>query len=284
MKTHAVLFYFLFPALLASCIEHPVEYKIVATISKVYKTNILGIAGQASEEPYVEIIYSVANGTDKNVTKHIMVAPPYIFENENVNIVCDSAVDMQDDRILTHYLILKHDYEEGGAEYFRIINHSTDKPIEFFIAGCQDIKTIPGTVDEVEILPSIYYRKAPVYYLLFPDKKYRRNLKNGADIFYFEANRCGDIELTSAWSVDEVMELYRAEYRLSTDTILHVDLWGGLNSGRMAKPAEHSKPRLENRTFYGVIPPKSQFKGDEKFWLLATPWIFQDEYIVRERF
>jgi hypothetical protein len=284
MKTYTVLFHFLFPALLASCIEHPIEYKIVATKSKVYKTNLLGIAGQTSAEPYVEIIYSVADGTENNVTENILVSPPYIFESKNVNIVYDSAVDMQNGRTLTYYAILKHDYEEGGAEYFRIINHSTDKPIEFFIAGTQDVVTYTNEpIMGAEILPSVYYKKAPIYYLLFPDKKYPKNLINGGEVFYFEGNRCGDIELISAWSVEDVVKLYKAEYNHSPDTLLYVDIPASNDGGRMTNPSKYNNDRFRDKIFYGAIPPQGQLKGDEKIWLLATPWIF-DDMIASKRF
>jgi hypothetical protein len=33
---------------------------------------------------------------------------------------------------------------------------------------------------------------------------------------------------------------------------------------------------LTDKIFYGRIPQKEQLKGDEKIWLLATPWIFDD--------
>jgi hypothetical protein len=51
----------------------------------------------------------------------------------------------------------------------------------------------------------------------------------------------------------------------------------------MSNPPKYHNDRLKNRTFYGVIPPKGHLKGDENIWLLATPWIF-DENIEYERF
>ncbi|GHT52454.1 hypothetical protein AGMMS49982_12730 [Bacteroidia bacterium] len=280
-KIYQILLFGVLLTHIISCCEEPVDVMSVAAKSKGYKTNIVGIAGQASTEPYIEIIYSVANGTEGNITKSVMVSPPYIFENNSVNIVYDSLTYVMGNRFLYYQLMLKHDYGEGGAEYFRIINHSVDKPIEFFFAGTQDVVTEPsgGIMELVVFLPGVYYKKAPIYYLLFPEKKYKHNLSWGSDmkdIFYFEGNRCGDIELTSAWSVEDVMKLYRAEYRHSPDTILYVDTRAALDGSRMTEPPKYSDHRLKDKIFYGIIRPGEELKGNPSIGLLATPWIFDD--------
>jgi hypothetical protein len=65
-----------------------------------------------------------------------------------------------------------------------------------------------------DVMPTIYYKHAPVYYLLFPERKYMQNLQGNSfdcsETFYFEGNRCGDLKLDQAWSVEEVMALYRS--------------------------------------------------------------------------
>lgn len=259
-----------------SCPSYWVKDETVATCTKLYRTNIVGIAGEPSETPYVEIIYSADDGQGKNITQSMMVSPPYVFENKKVNITYDSIIDSDNEGVYGYSLVLKHSYAEGGAEYFRIVNHSPDKPVEFFLAGAQDVKMQDNDPSFVEVIPNVYYRNAPILYLLYPDRKYHKNLVNGNATFFFEGNRCGDIELASAWSVADVVKLYRAEYRLSPDTVLHVDLWGTPNAGRMRNPDISSKPRLENRTFYGKILPGEQFQGNANFWLPATPWMFRD--------
>lgn len=274
-----VLYYLmiLLTATVASCCFYPLEDILIDTKTKNYRTNIVGITGETSVEPYIEIQYSEADAMRGNVTKSIMVSPPYIFENKNVNIVYDSII-WRAKYDMSYHIVLKHDYEEGGAEYFRIINHSTDKPIEFFIAGTQDVVLNgDGSTNEAVIFPSVYYRKAPVYYLLFPDKKYHKDLVLRGELFRFTGNYCGDIELTAAWTVNDVMQLYRAEQRQSVDTVLYVDSQAAYDGGRMSNPPKYNKTRLKNRTFYGLIPPKGQLKSDEKIWLLATPWIFDEE-------
>jgi hypothetical protein len=269
-------------AVATSCPGTRWDVSLSAQKTKLYKTNLVGITGVPSSEPYVEIIYSIDDGQGKNKTESLLVSPPYVFQNSKVNITYDSVVYARKERDEYYQLTLKRNYGEGGADYFRIVNHSTDKTVEFFLAGAQDVKETDSKnengVAEAKILPSVYYRNAPIYYLLYPDKKYHRNLTTHEVVFYFEGNRCGDLELTSAWSVDDVMQLYRAEYRRSPDTLLYVDIRGAHNGGRMTNNPIYSDPRLENRTFYGVIPPGGQFKGDENFWLPATPWIFEEMF------
>jgi hypothetical protein len=223
----------------------------------------------------VEIIYSADDGQGKNIAQSMMISPPYVFENKKVNITYDSTVSSDRNGAYGYDLVLRHSFEEGGAEYFRIVNHSADKTIEFFLAGAQDVETLDND-SFLGVIPNVYYRNAPILYLLYPERKYHKNLVNGDETFFFEGDRCGDLELTSAWSVSDVVKLYRAEYRLSPDTVLHVDLWGVPGTGRMKNPEVYDKPRLENRTFYGKISPGEQFRGDENFWLLATPWMFRD--------
>jgi hypothetical protein len=267
--------------------EKPAYIRLSEQKSKLYKTNLVGISGAPSPEPYVEIIYSTDDGQGQgtNRTESLMVSPPYVFQNSNVNIIYDSTIYTQKKHDVSYRLTLKRSYEEGGADYFRIVNHSTDKTVEFFLAGAQDVKEADSKnengVAEAKILPSVYYRNAPIYYLLYPDKKHHRNLTIHGVVFYFEGNRCGDLELTSAWSVDDVMQLYRAEYRRSPDTLLSVDVIEAQSRGRMtSKPVYKHDYRMENGTFYGVIPPEGQFRGDENFWfwLPATPWMFNEHF------
>jgi hypothetical protein len=278
-KQYAVLSaILLLVAATASCIEERASIRLSEQKTKLYKTNLVGITGASSSEPYVEIVYSVddGQGQGKNKTESLMVSPPYIFQNSKVNITYDSTVYSRKGRDESYFVTLKRTCEEGGAEYFCIVNHSTDKTIEFFLAGAQDVKEHDSGMGLATILPCVYYRHAPVYYLLYPDKKYHQSLMWENVVFHFEENRCGDLELTSAWSVEDVTKLYRAEYKRSPDTILYVDGGGETNGVRMINSSQHiSKQHLEAR-FYGAIPPGAQFKGDESFWLLATPIMFYE--------
>ncbi|MDR3119685.1 MAG: hypothetical protein LBU44_09800, partial [Mediterranea sp.] len=77
-------------------------------------------------------------------------------------------------------MIVHHAYEETDGEYLRIINHSVDKTIEFFIAGSRGMETRYKGCSGfplIKTMPAVYYRHAPVYYLLFPDRKYTQNVQ-----------------------------------------------------------------------------------------------------------
>ena len=216
-------------------------------------TNIIGIIGEPSDEPYIEIIYSVADEENfgSNKVENIMVSPPYIFQNENVYITyeyLEHGDSTGADRYSCHLI---RDFEESGAEYLRIINHSTDKEIEYFIAGAE------GKFNGKKTSPSIIYKNAHICYLLYPDS--------------FEGNRIGDITVTEAWSIDDIMNLYRAEYTRSNEIILKVD-W---SSARIIDLVEgYSKEGWLGNISYGVIEPETELQGNEKIWLLTTAGMF----------
>jgi hypothetical protein len=177
--------------------------------------------------------------------------------------------------VYAYYEKLLHDYEEGGAEYFRIINHSADKEVEFFVAGAEDY--------EWSILPSVRYQKAPIYYLLYPEHKCPYNFED----YYGEGNRCGELILTESWTVDAVASLYRAEYSHSDTTKLYI--WNLQNNEydnySMADYTNGVVPYREeyrDSIFYGVIKSGKQLAGNNKLWLLSTrAGVFRD-YLVRE--
>ena len=269
--------------LLANCyVTYPDNREIRRDI---IGTNIIGIAGETSTEPYIEIQYSAADETNPgyNKTESLMVSPPYIFRNEKVYMTY-LYVELNDSSYhsepIDYSKYLQRDYKEGGAEYLRIINHSSDKPVEFFIAGAQTGEVITQGYSKAKLIPSVHYKKAPVYFLLFPEYKYNENVIDfDSNIYhYFEGNRCGDITLTEAWTVEAVAALYRAEQVRSNEVLLTID---ALNY-RMIDLVEgkiNGGEAYSGNIFYGVIGPKEQLQGNEKIWLLATPsWMFQEEF------
>jgi hypothetical protein len=279
-----------------SCIEYPPAYHFIETRTVLYKTNIIGIAGPAVNqgEEYIEIRYSVADETRPgfNKTESIMVSPPYVFQNNRVNARYDFYEDRQLDEVLGYKEVLLHDYDEGGAEYLRIINHSEDKTVDFFIAGGQDM---PDTVEGMEVTwnrsllntffpPSVRYKKAPVQYLLFPDRKPNYNLKDWPEpvVYLFEGDSCGDITLTEPWTVDAVNELYRAEYKRSDKIRLSINYDDSkINEpGRLIDMVEKSAFSLHAYTgkiFWGELKPGESLAGSNKIWLLATQLMFYGE-------
>lgn len=205
-----------------------------------------------------------------------------------VNISCDSIIEItghshKESKYKTtgnYRILLKHQYGEAEAEYLYIINHSTDKSIEFFVAGSQDMKINGNGWEVIDVMPTVYYRHAPIYYLLFPKKKYTQNLLGSSfdcdDMFYFENSRCGNLELNQAWSVDEVMDLYRVEYRNDPETELYIDTHFDY-LGRLNKALHSNTPYIKYKRFYGVIMPGETLIGGNNIPSLATPFLFDDE-------
>jgi len=251
------------------------------------KYNIVGIVGEASSTPYVEIQYVKDDGYGHNVTEKKMVSPPFVFGGHLVNIRYDSIVGYYGNRAESYNLELRNDYNVNGADYLRVINHSEDKAIEYFIAGTQDVRSLKGEcdLDYVDVLPGVCYQKAPIYYLLFPEKKHTGNLSandpNCDEILYFEGDRCGDLKLTSAWDINDVAKLYRAEFNSSKDTalyLLHENTY--FNGDRLSKLLERNGtnprtyPSMKGKSLYGTVSPKNKLEGNEDIWLMATPVMF----------
>lgn len=273
------------PCLFFSCIW--TDEKFITTITKECNYNIIGISGPWSEEPYVEIQYYKDDGNGNNVLVSEMTSPPFLFGGHKVNILCDSIIHICGSsnnhskyKVDGYELIVKHSYGETDSEYLRIINHSADKTIEYFIAGSREMETSDkdkgcNGLPLIKTMPAVYYKHAPIYYLLFPNKKYTQNVQGNAadcnDVFYFEGNRCGDLILEKPWSVDEVMNLYRSEYRNSPDIRLDIEVyWGDL--GRMTQIINSGKPYIQFKRFYGTIMPGEELRGNNSLPLLATPY------------
>jgi len=223
---------------------------------EIINTNVIGIAGEASTEPYIEIRYSVADEGNPgfNKTASIMVSPPYIFQNDAVNMTYEYTESGFEHvgRPDRYSKKLIHDYTEGGAEYLRIVNHSPDKPVEFFIAGAKVypyISLLDGHVPEVK------HKGVSVYYLLFPEA-----------------------ESDAVWGVDEVAALYRLEYERSSEVQLTISL----DDYRMIDLINGEIDfiwQYRGAVFYGMLQSGEALHGDNRIWLLATTDMFFDEFL-----
>ena len=237
--------------LFTSCIEQSwSNFRVIGTRTCLMGTNIIGIAGKPSEEPYIEIIYSAADeeNPEKNKTTSIMVSPPYIFQNDNVYITYEVRERYNASGPIYHHYYLQRDFEEGGAEYLRIVNHSQDKTIEFFISDVLRLD-LNNKLQQ----PGIMYDDVPVYFLLFPEK-----------------DPSGDMISSRKWSVDEVAALYKAEYSGSDEVKL---LYANERLTDLIKTKERW---YYESILYGIIDPLKSLQGNEKVWLLATPIMFFD--------
>jgi hypothetical protein len=256
-------------------LEYPPSYHFVETRAVLYKTNIIGITGPVARqgEEYIEISYSAADDTRPgcNKTESIMVSLPYIFQNNRVYIQYDFYEDRKADEVIGYKEILLHDYGKEGAEYLRIINHSSSETVEYFFAGSQDM---PDTIEAYETIsprfsfehtysvPSVRYKKAPMQYLLFPDRKPNYNFIYGAEYYTYEDNSCGEITLAIPWTVDMVNELYHAEYNRSAEIRLSVNY----------DDRKYDEPRrmIDMIEGYGVSDYEKSFAG-KVFWGAIKP-------------
>jgi len=235
--------------------------RVIGTDTGLLGTNIIGIAGESADEPYIEIIYSVADDENPgfNKTASIMVSPPYIFQNGKVYVTYeimenyDSAGPLKNQDF---WFNLIREFEEGGAEYLRIINHSSDKTVEFFITD------VLRFIDDNSLWqPEIEYNNVPVYYLLFPEK-----------------NPSGDFVTEKTWNVDEVAALFKAEYSKSDNVKLLY------RNDRLTELIEKKYSKFQDRVFYGTICPEESLYGNEKIWLMATTYLLDghSEYLFKE--
>lgn len=297
MKTSCYRFFFLYIILLGLCTgliscQDWTDEKLIATLTKKCDYNLIGISGPYSTEPYVEVEYCKDDGRGNNIIVSEMVTPPVLLGGHKINVLCDSIIEIvghgnNESKYKTtgnYRLVLKHQYGKNESEYFRIINHSLDKSIEYFIAGTQQMQTDNNGcngLNVIDVMPTIYYKRAPIYYLLCPEKKYTQNLQGSSfdcnDIFYFTGDRCGDLEVKQAWTVDEVMALYRAEFNNSPEIKLYIDTHFS-SLGRLSNAIRSNNPYVKFKHFYGVIMPNEELKGNSDLPLLATPSLFDDNF------
>ena len=233
---------------LGSCWKKPDSRcgTIKTNYTATYKFNEIGILGDTSSTPYIEVQYTVSNSAGNNQVLTQWVTPPCLIGGYPVVCNYDSGYDCADGQVISISPHVKISYGTGGAEFMKIINHSTNT-LEYFIAGTQDTSTIslhdyginvpngtnPPSTRTTVITPFVQYNNAPIYYLLNPDKKPNTNLysliiddnknytgKYNVLTLQSNPNQIGNLQVSQAWSIGDVMKLYRAEYRQSTDTIL----------------------------------------------------------------
>lgn len=267
-----------------------------------YRFNEIGILGTVSINPYIEVQYTTdaGNGSNKIVTQ--WVSPPCLVGGQPVVCNYDSIYQCADGQVRTILPHVQINYDMGGAEYMKIINHGSN-PIEYFIAGTQDTvslalsklgvntsdPTLPA-IRTIDIMPFVQYNNTPIYYLLHPDKIPHADLFNihlylppavnnnnfsytGVyDILTKKSDPtwCGNLHITQAWSVEDVMKLYRAEYKQSTDTALMLcfdyikDSYDRPLADRRISTGYGGKIGLNiqsNAKFYGMIQPNDTLQA-----------------------
>ncbi|MUP37673.1 hypothetical protein [Labilibaculum euxinus] len=240
--------------LLSACPGTYVEENVISTFTEKYPFNYIGLIGGNSDTANVEVYFTESDGKEKNKLVRKWVNLPCIIGGHFTNVTFDS-LEIQSQNSLGKESSFpsgrkaRADYLEGGSHFLRIINHSTS-PIEYFIAGNHKMITYdlnkkfsrgtsssaPPVTTTFSLLPEVLYKNAPIKYLLFPEKKPLSDMyyldysitddcyvyNNRVDTLYFSENRIGDLTVAEAWSIEDVMKLYRAEYHQSIDTVLQI--------------------------------------------------------------
>jgi hypothetical protein len=272
MKRHslyfALAFILVFPLLLTSC---PLACAARPRFSEIrvglIGTNIIGFvsANKSGEPHYITIEYSAADTTrpGHNITKkRENVSLPYLFQNDSVYMTYRYE-EWDSFSNVTFSKWLHRNFAEGGAEYFRVVNHSPDKVVEFFLVGT--FTDLSGAFfSGAASIPDIWYRNAPVYFLLHPERKPDRNITAFGNVIIFEGYRIGDITVTDPWSIEKVANLYRAEFSRCAKVQLMFRLH------RVIELVEDSRGTFSGRTFFGAIEPGGELRGNENLWLLGT--------------
>ena len=303
-----------------------VEFEPISSFTEKYPFNYVGIVGEPSDSAYVEVLYADASTNNSNTIAHKWIKLPAIIGGNYSNVLFDSIVKkitgINKTRIEPVGRIAHIDYSENSSHYMQIINHGS-KSIEYFIVGNHDIKMYdldklyagayteagdthktPPTSITTDLLPEVFFQGTPVKYLLFPNLKPSKNLYkvykdaiysknnteyygfNGIDTLFFENNRCGDIIVNNAWSIEEVIALYRAEYRNSIDTVLTITYTGKKNDkykSRISNGATKYYTEIKNNpgnpNYYGVIPAGTSISSSEQipFITHVTYEYYQDK-------
>ena len=286
-------FYLLFslaiiPFLMDSCCGGPcksetwVDHQIV----EKYRFNSIVILGESTDTKYVEVWYSEAAENGKNKLVHKRVTPPVIIGGHYSYVTFDKlAYKPKGDGNFSQSLMVT-DYSKGGSHYMKVVNHSS-KPIEYFIAGTHPIKTLnlegsfdgkfdngktAPSMEHTYVYPRVIYNNTPVYFLLYPKEKLKRNYyefnvvysgtypyaklhRENFEILDFSSKR-------ESWSMGELMGLYRKEYKE-----------GGVLKLRL--PIEVYKPFVDDyglskreRVYYGFIKASDSLVSNDK-----TPFI-----------
>lgn len=292
--------------LLCGCPSHPVYEELVASKSTVREGNLIGITGENTGEPYVEVEYTVyENG--KNITKTEMLTPPFTIGANKVSVTYDSLNFVVNGNDVSRGIrIIKPDYNKNGSHYLKITNHS-DKPIEYFIAGTQPIlyeqnASIEGLTTNdgydlgrfIESTPVPVFCDAPIFYLLHPEKRpdkdaYIRRISkftqhggvtSASEIIAkrikFTGDNCGDIVLTEAWTVEKIMELYRDEYTKKPNGKAMFMNYNDADPTTNARISELENRFPHNATpktkLYGTIAPRQTLQNFGSIWVINTPY------------
>lgn len=280
-------------ALLSSC-----GYQEGVTISQFtepYPFNYIGLVSTTANADSIDVYYSVASGSSNEI-QHVKVKPPIIIGGHFTNVTFDSTAIRAKQGLKKAYIEHRGrraiiDY--SGSHYMRIVNNG-GYPVEYFIVGNHPLKqynldnlfagAAPGSSTApvsqvVDLLPEVFYKGGPVKYLLFPEQKptkdmYKVNFDGtlinkkilDKDYYYYKSTDTvvfrglysGENVVSTPWSIIQVMDLFRAEYSQSNDTILTISYPG---SAYTSQNTRISAGYIKNYNSFKINPLKPQYYG-----------------------
>jgi hypothetical protein len=319
MKSILIAISFVLAFILTACTG--VTDITISQFVETYPFNYVGLMSTSTNVDSVDVYYSIASGS-ANEMQHVKVKPPVIIGGHFTNITFDSIGTRVVQGLKKPYIEHRGrraiiDYSENGSHYFKIVNNGR-YPVEYFIVGNHPIKqynisdywagAAPGSATApmtqyTSQMPAVFYQGGPVKFLLFPDKKptqdiYIMNIDgtygsnaNGKLMYYsyvstdtivFKGSYNGKNIVNTPWSVNQVMALFRAEYRQSSDTVLTISYSNSISntqkmriSGEGYEKDYYSGYSINSLTpkYYGIIPSRGEIRSSE-----AIPFITHVNY------
>lgn len=214
---------------IVSCQDYTYHDTIAIDKSQVISRNCILISSDTPANIRVSY-YKTNNGkTNELVTKELVT--PCVLNLENVVVKYDSLNFMLGPvkRLIRGKIIFKHDFKEGGAEYFKLENLS-DKTIKFAVIGTQELQIrdrfSERRVKEIIDNPKPIYKGVPVLYLLYPDRAPEKQLDYFAIEEYKFNGKSVSIGKTSFKKIDlysnKLGEFNSNELPFSIDRIISI--------------------------------------------------------------
>ncbi len=243
-----------------SCTKPEVED--ITEKNKILKHNYVLVNSNNNSSVQVEVSYSVfVAGNSENIVKTETLTTPFVIGGEEVKVVYDSINIVHAKRVVSGHTSLKRDYTPKGAEYLSIKNLSSEK-LEYCVIGNNKIAF--NSENLVKSTPLPIYKGAPVLSLLKPDEivygpifvaKY-----NGAAVHRKQITLkkpiFGDITLTTPYTLQEIMALYREED--ANGKTLYSSLEDYVNN----------RNSMGKNKLFGHIEPNKTLENTGQIWVL----------------
>ncbi len=263
------------------------EYEEIS-LNKTVITNRNIIIISSNTPANIRISYCKTDNGISNKLIEDTIRTPYVLEMKNAIIEYDS-LDFVSKSFLQHRFIkgvrkIKHNFDEGGAEYICLENLS-NQTIKFAVIGTQRLETKKNDDNNftmIDLYPKPIYKGVPLLYLLKPELAPNKDLYFNAienynkkdDMVSFKSTE-KKIELYTdklgnfknkdiPFSIDQILSIYENESnQLFFDYVNYsLELLGVDNANEEYKSFLKSKNikmfniLLPNKTFYnkGTVP------------------------------